>query len=83
MDIFEDGIYDIPAAPQTEEAAYSGWCISKYNETVNVKVTLLAIDDITDAIVLNGIDNFGKVTDVPIWKDYTICALRKWLYTMG
>lgn len=81
IDIFEDGIYDIPAAPQTEEAAYSGWCINKYNETVNVKVTLLAIDDITDAIVLNGIDNFGKVIDVPIWKDYTICALRKWLYT--
>lgn len=81
IDIFEDGIYDIPAAPQTEEAAYSGWCISKYNETVNVKVTLLAIDDITDAIVLNGIDNFGKVIDVPIWKDYTICALRKWLYS--
>lgn len=81
IDIFEDGIYDIPAAPQIEEAAYSGWCISKYNETVNVKVTLLAIDDITDAIVLNGIDNFGKVIDVPIWKDYTICALRKWLYT--
>lgn len=81
IDIFEDGIYDIPAAPRTEEAAYSGWCISKYNKTVNVKVTLLAIDDITDAIVLNGIDNFGKVIDVPIWKDYTICALRKWLYT--
>ena len=81
IDIFEDGVYDIPATPQTEEAAYSGWCISKYNETVNVKVTLLAIDDITDAIVLNGIDNFGKVIDVPIWKDYTICALRKWLYT--
>lgn len=81
IDIFEDGVYDIPATPQTEEDAYSGWCISKYNETVNVKITLLAIDDITDAIVLNGIDNFGKVIDVPIWKDYTICALRKWLYT--
>lgn len=81
IDIFEDGVYDIPATPQTEEAAYSGWCISKYNETVNVKITLLAIDDITDAIVLNGIDNFGKVTNVPIWKDYTICALRKWLFS--
>lgn len=79
IDVFEDGIYDIPATPQTEEAAYSGWCISKYNEIVNVKVTLLAIDDITDAIVLNGIDNFGKVIDIPVWKDYTICALRKWL----
>lgn len=81
IDIFEDGVYDIPATHQTEEAAYNGWCISKYNETINVKITLLAIDDITDAIVLNGIDNFGKVIDVPIWKDYTICSLRKWLYT--
>ena len=80
IDIFEDGIYDIPATPQTEEAAYSGWCISKYNEIVNVKVTLLAIDDITDAIVLDGINNFGKVTNVPIYKDYTVAALRKWLY---
>lgn len=80
IDILKDGIYDIPATPQTEEAAYSGWCISKYNEIVNVKVTLLAINDITDAIVLDGINNFGKVTNVPIYKDYTVAALRKWLY---
>lgn len=80
IDILKDGIYDIPATPQTEEAAYSGWCISKYNEIVNVKVTLLAINDITDAIVLDGINNFGKVTNVPIYKDYTVAVLRKWLY---
>lgn len=80
IDIFEDGVYDIPATPQTEEAAYSGWCISKYNETVNVKITLLAIDDITDAIVLDGINNFGKVSNIPILKDYTVAAFRKWLY---
>lgn len=80
IDIFEDGVYDIPATPKTEEAAYSGWCISKYNKTVNVKITLLAIDDITDAIVLDGINNFGKVSNIPILKDYTVAAFRKWLY---
>lgn len=81
-EILKDGEYEIPEFPSTETATYSGWCITGgFNDSMNVKITLLAIDDITDAIVLNGIDNFGKVIDVPIWKDYTICALRKWLYT--
>ena len=29
---------------------------------------------------LDGISDFGKATGLPILKDYTICALRKWLY---
>lgn len=80
IDILKDGIYDIPATPQTEEAAYSGWCITKYNDNVNVKVTLLPTDDITNAVVLDGISSFGKVSNIPILKDYTVAAFRKWLY---
>ena len=81
-EILKDGEYEIPESPSTETATYSGWCITGgFNDSMNVKITLLAIDDITDAVVLDGINNFGKVTNVPIWKDYTICALRKWLYT--
>lgn len=80
IDVFEDGIYDIPATPQTEEAAYSGWCISKYNENVNVKVTILPEEGSQYALYLDGISDFGKATGLPILKDYTICALRKWLY---
>jgi hypothetical protein len=81
-EILKDGEYEIPEFLSTETDTYSGWCITGgFNDSMNIKITLLAIDDITDAIVLNGIDNFGKVTNVPIWKDYTICALRKWLYT--
>lgn len=80
MSIPEDGEYEIPESPSTVDSIYSGWCINGgINENINVRITLLAIDDITDAVVLDGISNFGKVTNVPIYKDYTICALRKWL----
>jgi hypothetical protein len=82
VDILEDGIYDIPATPQTEEAAYSGWCISKYNESVNVKVTVLPIDDIENTLCLNGVDDFGKTTGLPVLKDYTVVADRKFLNFM-
>lgn len=77
-----DGEYEIPESPLTETANYIGWCIlNGYNDNINVKVTLLATDNITDALTLNGIDNFGKVTNIPIWKDYTVASLRKWLFT--
>ena len=83
-EILKDGEYEIPEFLSTETDTYSGWCITGgFNDSMNVKITLLAIDDITDAIVLDGISNFGKVTNVPIWKDYTICALRKWLSPKG
>lgn len=32
------------------------------------------------ALYLDGISDFGKATGLPVLKDYTICALRKWLY---
>lgn len=35
---------------------------------------------IEGALFLDGISDFGKATGLPILKDYTICALRKWLY---
>lgn len=83
-EILKDGEYEIPEFLSTETDTYSGWCITGgFNDSMNVKITLLAIDNITDAIVLDGISNFGKVTNVPIWKDYTICALRKWLSPKG
>ena len=77
IDVFEDGIYDIPATPQTEEAAYSGWCISKYNENVNVKVTILPEEGSQYALYLDGISDFGKSTGLSILKDYTVVADRE------
>lgn len=35
---------------------------------------------IDGALYLDGINDFGKVTGLPVLKDYTVAALRKWLY---
>ena len=81
MSIPEDGEYEIPESPSTVNSVYSGWCINGgTNENLNVKIILLPTDDITDAVVLDGINNFGKVSNIPILKDYTVAAFRKWLY---
>lgn len=82
MNIPEDGEYEIPESPSTVNSIYIGWCINGgTNDNLNIKITLLPTDDITNAVVLDGISSFGKAINVPIYKDYTICALRKWLYT--
>lgn len=81
MSIPEDGEYEIPESPSTVNSVYSGWCINGgTNDNLNIKITLLPTDDITNAVVLDGISSFGKAINVPIYKDYTICALRKWLF---
>lgn len=80
MSIPKDGEYEIPESPSTVNSVYIGWCINGgINENLNIKITLLATDDITNAVVLDGVNNFGKVSNIPILKDYTVAAYRKWL----
>ena len=38
---------------------------------------------IDGALYLDGINDFGKVTGLPVVKDYTVAALRKWLSPKG
>lgn len=82
--IKSDGIYDLPASNLIEGNQSSiGFYLGSIRD-VDLDWTGFSIEIIPDnegALTLNGIDNFGKVINVPVWKDYTICALRKWLYT--
>lgn len=78
MEIPQDGEYQIPETPITEEAAYGGWCIvGGVNSNINVKVTVLPEESSEHALYLDGINDFGKVTGLPVLKDYTIVADRK------
>lgn len=86
--IREDGIYDIPKSYKVTNAmtlptVFTSLGIGNTDGVFehDCNLTLEILPDNEGALNLNGIDNFGKVIDVPIWKDYTICALRKWLYT--
>lgn len=54
--------------------------ISDGVEEFDCDITLEVLPTIEHALSLDGINDFGKVTGLPVLKDYTICALRKWLY---
>lgn len=43
-------------------------------------ITIEVIPSDENTICLDGVDDYGKVTGLPIYKDYTVAALRKWLY---
>lgn len=86
--IKEDGIYDIPKSYKVTNAmtlptVFTSLGIGNTDGVFehDCNLTLEILPDNEGALNLNGINNFGKVTNVPIWKDYTICSLRKWLYT--
>lgn len=75
--ISEDGEYEIPGSSLTENVAYSGFYVSGgINDNVRVKVTI--IPDYEGALVSDGIDDYGKVENLPIYKDYTVAIDRAW-----
>lgn len=69
----EDGIYDIPASEAVDSTFTLGFYF-RYND-INLDWTGLTIEIIPSnkgALCLDGINNFGKVINMPIYKDYTI-----------
>lgn len=86
--IRKDGIYNIPKQYKATDAIndstiYVGIGIANNDGIVqhDCDITLEILPDNEGALTLNGINNFGKVTNIPIWKDYTVASLRKWLFT--
>ena len=84
--IKEDGIYDIPKSYKvtnvmTLPTVFTSLGIGNTDGVFehDCNLTLEILPDNEGALNLNGINNFGKVTNVPVWKDYTIASLRKWL----
>lgn len=69
----EDGIYNIPASEAVDSTFTLGFYF-KYND-INLDWTGLTIEIIPSnkgALCLDGINDFGKVINMPIYKDYTI-----------
>lgn len=84
--IREDGIYDIPKSYKVTNAmtlptVFTSLGIGNTDGVFehDCNLTLEILPDNEGALNLNGINNFGKVTNVPVWKNYTIASLRKWL----
>ena len=79
-----DGTYTLPKCYGGSEAldksksCYVGFSVEKTNVPGSLIIEVLPT--IENALCLDGINDFGKATGLPVLKDYTICALRKWLY---
>lgn len=79
-----DGTYTLPKCYGGSEAldksksCYVGFSVEKTNVPGSLIIEVLPT--IENALCLDGISDFGKATGLPVLKDYTICALRKWLY---
>lgn len=73
-----DGIYDLPAS-----AAYQGdshntnFRFSIRGYIGDCDITITQIPSHAGALLLDGINDFGKVTGMPIYKDYTVVTDRE------
>ena len=83
----ENGVHKIPKSfIPTDILPNSTWIgfritpIQKGVSSFDCDITIEVLPTIEHALCLDGINDFGKVTGLPVLKDYTICALRKWLY---
>lgn len=73
-----DGIYDLPAS-----AAYQGdshntnFRFSIRGYIGDCDITITQIPSHAGALCLDGVNDFGKVTGMPVYKDYTVVADRE------
>lgn len=70
-----DGIYELPASTTTTKTYYTGFTVPYY--TGDCDITIEQIPDYEGALVSDGIDDYGKVENLPIYKDYTVVADRE------
>lgn len=76
-----DGTYTLPKCYGGSEAlgksksCYVGFSVEKTNVPGSLIIEVLPT--IENALCLNGISDFGKVTGLPVVKDYTVVADRK------
>lgn len=82
-----NGVHEVPKSLVPTDAVVSntwiGFTIMPIYEEVrefDCDITIEVIPSDENTICLDGVDDYGKVTGLPIYKDYTVAALRKWLY---
>lgn len=74
IDYTSDGIYELPASVSGN---YAGSIAFGYIFLGNSKIIITQIPSHAGALCLDGVDDFGKVTGMPIYKDYTVVTDRE------
>lgn len=72
-----DGIYDLPASIASANNYYTGFRVSNYTGDCNITIT--QIPSHAGGLCLDGVNDFGKVTRMPVYKDYTFIIEREFL----
>lgn len=75
LKVDRDGIYELPASTTTTKTYYTGFTVPYY--TGDCDITIEQIPDYEGALVSDGINDYGKVENLPIYKDYTVVADRE------
>ena len=73
--IKEDGIYTITPPDDTTSMDIRFGGENVYNTSCNITIT--QIPSHAGALCLDGVNDYGKVTGMPIYKDYTVVADRE------
>ena len=87
--IRDNGLYDLPVSVPiqvteiTPASVLIGFTIALNDNVSKEGLTIEVLPTIENALCLDGISDFGKATGLPVLKDYTVVALRKWLSPKG
>lgn len=74
----EDGIYDIPASEAVDSTFTLGFYFRHNDINLDwIGLTIEIIPSNKGALCLDGINDFGKVINMPIYKDYTFIVDRE------
>lgn len=74
----EDGIYDIPASEAVDSILTLGFYFRSNDINLDwIGLTIEIIPSNKGALCLDGINDFGKVINMPIYKDYTFIVDRE------
>lgn len=74
----EDGIYDIPASEAVDSTLTLGFYFRSNDINLDwIGLTIEIIPSNKGALCLDGINDFGKVINMPIYKDYTFIVDRE------
>lgn len=76
LEVDRDGIYELPASTTTTKTYYTGFTVPHY--TGDCDITIEQIPDHEGALVSDSVDDYGKVENLPIYKDYTVAIDRAW-----
>lgn len=79
-----DGVYDLPSSAAYQGDSYnSNFRISIREYIGDCNITITQIPSHAGALCLDGVNDFGKVTGMPVYKDYTVVTDREIFANIG